>query len=90
MVSRSTLGARAGIPARLLSVTYDRPVIIRLNYAKTRPIAAIGRVFPCRTHGRASISNFIYRALDPHVSTGIVMGAALMTISVDTCGSSAL
>ena len=40
MVSRSTLGARAGIPARLLSVTYDRPVIIRLNYAKTRPIAA--------------------------------------------------
>ena len=41
MVSRSTLGARAGIPARLLSVTYDRPVIIRLNYAKTRPIAAM-------------------------------------------------
>ena len=41
MVSRSTLGARAGIPARLLSVTYDRPVIIRLNYAKTRPIAAV-------------------------------------------------
>ena len=34
------LGARAGIPARVMSVTYDRPVIIRLNDAKTRPIAA--------------------------------------------------
>ena len=31
MASRSTLGARASIPARLLSITYDRPVIIRLQ-----------------------------------------------------------
>ena len=31
-----------------------------------------------------------YRALDRHASTGIVMGAALMTIPVDICGSSAL
>ena len=30
------------------------------------------------------------RALDPHASTRIVMGAAPMTIPVDTCGSSAL
>ena len=52
--------------------------------------AAIGRVFPCRPHGRASISNFIYRALDPYVSTGIVMGTVPMTIPVDTYGSSAL
>jgi hypothetical protein len=52
--------------------------------------AAIGRVLPCRPHGRASISNFIYRALDLNVSTGIVMGAALMTIPVDTFKSSAL
>ena len=29
MVSRSMLGARAGIRAKLLSVTYDHPVIIR-------------------------------------------------------------
>ena len=52
--------------------------------------AAIGRVSPCRPHGRASISNFIYRALDSDVSTGIVMGAAPMTIPVDTSESSAL
>ena len=31
-----------------------------------------------------------YRALDPYVSTGIVMGTVPMTISVDTYGSSAL
>ena len=31
-----------------------------------------------------------YRALDYNVSTGIVMGAAPMTIPVDTCLSSAL
>jgi len=31
-----------------------------------------------------------YRALDPDVSTGIVMGAAPMTIPVDTSNSSAL
>ena len=31
-----------------------------------------------------------YRALDPYVSTGIIMGAASMTIPVDTYGSSAL
>ena len=37
---------------------------------------AIGRVLYYRTHGRASISNFIYRALDSDLSTGIVMGAA--------------
>ena len=37
-----------------------------------------------------SISNFIYRALDSDVSTGIVMGAAPMTIPVDTSNSSAL
>ena len=52
--------------------------------------AAIGRVLPCRPHGRASISNFIYRALDLDVSTGIVMGAAPMTIPVDTSKSSTL
>ena len=42
MVSRSMLVARASIPTctRLMSVTYDRPVIIRLNDAKTRSIAA--------------------------------------------------
>ena len=40
MVSRSMLVARAGIRASLMSVTYDRLVIIRLNDAKTRPIAA--------------------------------------------------
>ena len=40
MLSRSMLGARADIPARLMSVTYGRSVIIRLNDAKTRPIAA--------------------------------------------------
>ena len=31
-------------------------------------------VLCCMTHSRASISNFIYRALDLHVSAGIVMG----------------
>ena len=31
-----------------------------------------------------------YRALDLNVSTGIVMGTVPMTISIDTCGSSAL
>ena len=40
MVSRSMLGVRVGIPARLMSVTYDRPIIVRLNDAKTRPIVA--------------------------------------------------
>jgi translation initiation factor IF-2 len=40
MVSRSMLGARAGIPARLLSITYARGLIIPLNSTKTRPIAA--------------------------------------------------
>ena len=33
MVSRSMLGARVGIPARLMPVTYDHLVIIRLNDA---------------------------------------------------------
>ena len=49
MVSRSMLGVRVGIPARLMSVTYDRPIIVRLNDAKTRPIAAQVRAnsFPC-------------------------------------------
>ena len=61
-----------------------------LAYSNRQIGAAIGRVFPCRPHGRSSISNFIYRALDPYVSTGIVMGAAPMTIPVDTYGSSAL
>ena len=42
MVSRSMLVARASIPARLMSVTYDRPVIICLNDAKTHPIARCG------------------------------------------------
>ena len=34
------LGARAGIPARLLSITYARGLIRPLNSTKTRPIAA--------------------------------------------------
>ena len=40
MVSRSMLGACAGIRAKLMSATYGRSVIILINDAKTRPIAA--------------------------------------------------
>ena len=43
MVSRSMLVARAGILARLMSVTYARGLIRLLNSTKTRPIAATGR-----------------------------------------------
>ena len=59
----------------------------RHNYEHVRIFAqraAIGRVLCCRPHGRSSISNFIYRALDRNVSTGIVMGTVPMTIPVDT------
>ena len=40
MVSRSILVARAGIRARLMSVTYARGLIRLQNSTKTRPIAA--------------------------------------------------
>jgi hypothetical protein len=54
--------------------------------------AAIGCVSSCRPHGRSSISNFIYRALnlDLDVSTKIVMGIVPMTIPVDRSKSSGL
>ena len=40
MVSRSILVARAGIRARLMSVTYARGLVRLQNSTKTRPIAA--------------------------------------------------
>jgi hypothetical protein len=42
VVARSTIGVRAIMTARLTLVTYDRGLIIRLNNAKTRHIAARG------------------------------------------------
>ena len=78
-------GARGSTVATIFLST----LIIAIFSASFYTIAAIGRVFPCRPHGRSSISNFIYRALDVHVSTGIVTGTVPMTIPVDTCPSSA-
>ena len=74
---------------RQVPVAVGQQRVRRLEHA-TNLDAAIGRVPPCRPHGRSSISNFIYRALDLNLSTGIVMGAAPMTIPIDTYGSSAL
>ena len=43
MVSRSMLGVRAGMHAKLMSVAFARTVIMRLNDAKSHPIAARAR-----------------------------------------------
>ena len=51
-----------------------RPVCI-LVFGRS---AAIGRVFPCRPHGRASISNFIYRA-------GRVLASFRRIMTLDSC-----
>ena len=48
MVSRSMLGARAGIPTMLMSATYAGGLIRLLNSTKTRPIAAAA--FFCTTN----------------------------------------
>ena len=56
MVTRSMPGARAGVPARLMSVTYGRSSIIRLYDGETRPIAA----YSCSSIVGAAPSTLIY------------------------------
>ena len=62
MVSRSILGARAGMLARLMSVTYARGLIRRLDSTNARPIAlraAMVAEVPCNLTPRHPTSQVL-------------------------------